>query len=207
MNFLKTNFFNIIIFILIIILLIGRCNDKISVQQPTIVRDTIWKEHAAVINTHPQLTSSVPFPVDGLTKEIQYLPDTNYQKLLIQYQELVALFLAKNIQKDKLKIDSIGYVSILDTVSKNLIIGRKFTYDLKYPIIKTTITLPAPKINQLYVGVGIQGSSTSLVNQFDVGVMLKNRKDQLYGISLGVDKNLTPIIGISSYWKINFRKK
>ena len=207
MNFLKTNFLSVIILIIISILLIGRCNDKSSPQKPIIVRDTIWREHASTGFGTPSLINSIPYPVDRLTKEIKYLPDTNYQKLLIQYQNLLSLYLAKNIQQDKIKIDSIGFISITDTVTKNLITGRKFSYDLKYPIITNTITLPPTLRNQIYIGGSLEGNKLNPINQIDVGFLLKNKRDQIYGIYGGIDKNINFNLGIQTYFKINLRRK
>lgn len=207
MNFIKQNFLSLIILIFVFLLIIDRCSTKSTIpEQPKIERDTVWNYHTNTIISNPLLSHTIPPSIKEI-KETKYLPDTNYQKLLIQYNNLLILFIEKNVQKDSLKIDSIGYVNVIDTVSHNLISGRTFKYKLKHPTITTTITLPPPKVNQLYIGGGIQGSTSSLVNQFDVGLMLKNKKDQLYGISIGVDKNLTPILGINSYWKINLRRK
>lgn len=197
-----------IVLLLVLILFIERCDSrKKSDPQPIIVRDTVWTEHAGTSTSIPQLVNSIPYPVDRLTKEIQYLPDTNYQKLLIQYQNLLALYLTKNVQKDSLKIDSIGYVSLTDTVTKNLISDRKFSYNLKYPVITNTITLPSKPRNQLYIGGGLEGNPGVLINQINGGLLWKNKKDQIFGGYVGVDKNLSLQYGVQSYWKINLRRK
>lgn len=175
--------------------------------KPIIVRDTVWVAKTGSATTTPQLINSIPYPVDRLTKEVQYLPDTNYQKLVVQYQNLLQLYLTKNIQKDSLKIDSIGYVSVTDTVTKNLIANRKFSYNLKYPVITNTITLPPKPRNQLYIGGGIQGNQTSLVNQFNAGLLWKNKKDQIFGVYSGINTDVKLQFGVQSYWKINLRRK
>jgi len=208
MDFIKKHFLSLIIVLLIGVMIIERCSQKIQPPvKPIIVRDTVWTERTGTVNTVPQLVSSIPYPVDRLTKEIQYLPDTNYHKLLLQYQTLLALYLVKNIQKDSLKIDSIGYVSITDTVTKNLIANRKFSYNLKYPIITNTVTLPYKSRNQLYIGGSIEGNPINMVNQINAGLLWKNRKDQIFGAYVGLDRNTTFQYGIQSYWKINLRRK
>ena len=208
MNFLKNNFLSLIVLLLVSLLFIDRCAQrKQSLPQPVIVRDTVWTERAGTSSSVPQLINSVPYPVDRLTKEIQYLPDTNYHKLLLQYQTLLALYLTKNIQQDSLKIDSIGYVSVSDTITKNLISNRRYTYDLKYPIITNTITLPPKSRNQLYIGGGLEGNPSNIINQVNGGLLWKNKKDQIYGVYGGVDKDIKVNVGIQSYWKINLRRK
>ena len=207
-TFLKTNFLTLLVVILVGLLLIDRCSQKKDVPiAPTIVRDTIWTEHTSTGNNIPSLINSIPYPIDRLTKEIQYLPDTNYHKLLIQYQNLLSLYLVKNIQQNKIKIDSIGFVFITDTVTKNLITGRKFSYDLKYPIITNTITLPPTLRNQIYIGGSLEGNKLNPINQLNAGFLLKNKRDQIYGVYGGIDKNINFNLGIQSYWKINLRRK
>lgn len=187
---------------------VDRCSQKkVTPPDSIIVRDTVWVDHGGTGSSIPQLVNTIPYPVDRLTKEVQYLPDTNYQKLVNQYREILLLYLAKNIQKDSLKIDSIGYVSITDTVTKNLIANRKFKYNLKYPVITNTITLqPIPR-NQLYIGGGLEGNKVNLINQINAGFLFKNKKDQIYGIYGGIDGNANINFGIQSYWKINLRRK
>lgn len=187
-------------------MLIERCDQKIHPQQPIVVRDTVWVDHVGTVISAPQLIKSIPYPVDRFIKEIQYIPDTNYRKLLIQYQNLLGLYLTKNIQKDSLKIDSIGYVSVTDTVTKNLISNRKFSYNLTYPTITNTITLPAKPRNQLYIGGALEGNPTSMINQINAGLLWKNKKDQIFGGYVGIDKDAMFQYGVQSYFKINLRR-
>jgi hypothetical protein len=208
MTFIKANFLSLIILLLVGLVIVERCSQKIQPPaKPIIVRDTVWTEREGTVASVPQLVNSIPYPVDRLTKEIQYLPDTNYHKLLVQYQTLLALYLAKNILKDSLKIDSIGHVYVSDTVTKNLISSRKYIYNLKYPIITNTVTLPYKSRNQLYIGGGLEGNPGALINQINAGMLWKNRKDQIFGAYIGVDGNTTFQYGIQSYWKINLRRK
>lgn len=202
MNFIKTNFLSIIILILVSILFLQRCDNKISTEKPTVIKDTVWVNKENTTITKPVLIKTILGK-----KEIQYVPDTSYIKLVKQYEKLVKEFTASNIQTDKIKIDSIGYISITDTISKNLIIGRKTSYNFKYPIITTTIKLPPERKNQLYYGGGLQGGNGQLINQFNAGLLLKTKSDQIYGIYSGMDTNGKIQFGLQSYWKISFNKK
>ena len=208
MKFVQANFLSLIILLLLSLVVIERCSQKIQPPpKPIIVHDTVWVDRAGTATSVPHLVDRVPYPVEKLTREIQYLPDTNYKKLLAQYQNLLGLYLVKNVEKDSLKIDSIGYVSVTDTVTKNLISNRKYTYNLKYPIITTTITLPAKPRNQLYIGGGLEGNPGAIINQINAGLLWKNKKDQIFGGYIGVDGEATFQYGVQSYWKINLRRK
>lgn len=200
-DWINKNFFNVIILILVCVILLQKCNSKEDKVEPKVVKDTVWVEAKNTVVTKPVLIKTIPGKVS-----VQYIPDPEYKKLVIQYQELVKAYIAKNIHKDSIKIDSIGYVHIQDTVSKNLITGRKTFYSLKYPIITNTITLPVKKTNQLYYGGGLQGGQNQLINQFNAGVLLKTKSDQIYNVYTGLDTNGHVQVGLQAYWKIKLHK-
>ena len=202
---MKINFNNILsiaILILAVIIILQRINSSPDiVEKPTIVRDTVWQKKDSVIYTSPKVVQTIPLKIISE----KYLPDPNYDKLVLQYQELVKLHLAKNIQKDSVQIDSIGFVKVTDTVQNNIVQNRKWEYNIKYPIIKETIIEPPKKINQLYIGGGLQGNQYNIINSINGGILYKNKKDQLYGLSIGVNTNGQVVYGLSSYWKIKFK--
>lgn len=203
MKFLKDNFLNLIVIVLVVILFLQRCGDKNPIgDSPIIKRDTTWIHKDSIVFVKPQLIKTIPIDVhhDSIIRE--YLPDTSYDELLKQYQAVVFELLNRNIFQDSLKIDSIGYVKVIDTVSKNLIAGRSYNYNLKYPIIKETITLPEKKKNQVYVGGGIEGNQITPLSRVSSGVLLKTKKDHILSATLSTDKDLNLLYGIHSYWKI-----
>lgn len=208
LDFIKKNFVNLIVLLLVLFLFIERCSQKpIQPQEPVIIRDTVYVEKTGSINTTPHLTGSIPIPMEKITKEISYLPDTNYNKLLKQYNKLLSLYFTKNVQKDTLKIDSIGSVYVTDTVSQNMVSARLYQYDLDYPVITKTVTLPCTPRNQIYIGGGIGGGNTvGLINNINAGFLLKNKRDQIFGVYAGIDKNINVTYGVQSYWKIRLRK-
>ena len=202
---MKINFNNILsiaILILAVIIILQRINSSPDIIEKSIViRDTIWQKKDSVIYTSPKVVQTIPLKIISE----KYLPDPNYDKLALQYQELVKLHLAKNIQKDSVQIDSIGFVKVIDTVQNNIVQNRKWEYNIKYPIIKETIIEPPKKINQLYIGGGLQGNQYNIINSINGGILYKNKKDQLYGLSIGVNTNGQVVYGLSSYWKIKFK--
>ncbi len=202
---MKINFNNILsiaILILAVIIILQRINSSPDIVEKSIViRDTIWQKKDSVIYTSPKVVQTIPLKIISE----KYLPDPNYDKLVLQYQELVKLHLAKNIQKDSVQIDSIGFVKVTDTVQNNIVQNRKWEYNIKYPIIKETIIEPPKKINQLYIGGGLQGNQYNIINSINGGILYKNKKDQLYGLSIGVNTNGQVVYGLSSYWKIKFK--
>ena len=202
---MKINFNNILsiaILILAVIIVLQRSNSSPDIiEKPIVIRDTIWQKKDSVIYTSPKVVQTIPVKIISE----KYLPDPNYDKLVLQYQELVKLHLAKNIQKDSVQIDSIGFVKVTDTVQNNVVQNRKWEYNIKYPIIKETIIEPPKKINQLYIGGGLQGNQYNIINSINGGILYKNKKDQIYGLSVGINTNGQVVYGVSSYWKIKFK--
>lgn len=202
MQAVKKNLVNIIILVLLVVVALQRCQPSGPSEEPTIVRDTVMVVKESLTVTKPQLVETIESHDSIIMKE--YVPDTNYAKLVLQYQEIVNQLLAKNIQKDSVAIDSVGYVKIIDTVQKNLIIGRSVQSKISYPIIRETITLPAKKTNQLYVGGAILGDPTP--NAIMGSALLKTRNEKLFGASLSVNTYGNLQYGVHSYWKIKLKK-
>jgi hypothetical protein len=204
---LKNNFLYFIIGILVLVVLFQNCssNNDVSASQEVKTKATIkYIPVKGDVITLPGLIKTIPGK-----KEKIYLPDPNYDKLVNQYNDLVKAYTAKNIQSNHIKIDSIGYIDILDTVSKNVIIGRKVRYDFKIPetTIIRTIKAPIEKHNELYYGGGLEGGITQLVNQFNIGLLLKTKQDNIYNLYGGIDLDGHPQIGLQLYWKIKLRKQ
>ena len=200
-TWIKKNFFNVIILVLVSVILLQKCNSSEVKVEPKVIKETKWVTAKNTIITQPVVYKTI-----AGKPGVQYIPDPNYAKLVLQYQALVKEHIAKNIQRDSIKIDSIGYVHIEDTVSHNVVTGRKISYLLRYPIVTKTITLPPAKTNQLYYGGGLQGGQTQLINQFNVGILLKTKTDQIYNIYTGFDTNGQVQIGLQAYWKIKLHK-
>ena len=202
---MKINFNNILsiaILILAVIIVLQRSNSSPDIiEKPIVIRDTIWQKKDSVIYTSPKVVQTIPVKIVSE----KYLPDPNYDKLVLQYQELVKLHLSKNVQKDSVQIDSIGFIKVTDTVQNNVVQNRKWEYNIKYPIIKETVIQPPKKVNQLYIGGGLQGNQHNIINSVNGGILYKNKKDQIYGLSVGINTNGQAVYGVSSYWKIKFK--
>ncbi len=114
--------------------------------------------------------------------------------------------MSSRVYEDSVKIDTTGYFKIKDTVSKNLLLGRSFSYKIKYPTIKETITIHPKPINQLYIGGGVEGNKIDVVSGIKAGVLFKNKKDQIFGIHTGLNRQGNITFGVDSYWKIKLKR-
>lgn len=202
MEYIKNNFLSLVVIVLIAILFLQRCGgEQTSIQAPIIIKDTVWVVKDSVVYSKPQLVKTIQS--DSIIREYYRLPDTTpYHTLLSSYNQLVESYLQTNIQVDSLKIDSLGYVQVRDSVSRNLVVGRSYNYNLKYPYIKETIYIPLKQKNQVYIGGGISGNGRIGINQIDAGLLFKNKRDQIFGVKAGVNTSGQVNYGLQSYWKI-----
>lgn len=97
----------------------------------------------------------------------------------------------------KLK-DTLGYITVNDTISKNRVIGRKYYSSINVPTIKETLYLKELS-NSWFVGPAIQ-----LGNPASIGgdLHLKTKKDMLFGVGMGVNSSISPYLRGSVSWKI-----
>jgi hypothetical protein len=205
-NLKKISLSEILVIVLLIILLLQRCeSDPVDTPKPSIKRDTVWIHKDSTITRQPQIIKTITVPVEQWNTE--YLPDTSSMAVLVkQYNELANKFLALNISQDSIVVDSIGKVFITDTVTTNIIKNRKLTYDFKFPIITNTITIPEPKRTQWYAGGTIQGEQGNLISQINANLLIKNKRDQMFGGHVGLNRSGALQIGLSSFWKIKLKK-
>lgn len=205
LNEVSKHLANIVIIFLLCLLFIKSCNNNPSpISSPKIIRDTTWVYKDSVIYSKPQIYKSIPAisTKEYYTKE--YLPDTNYSKLLAQYKDIVNKLLAQNIYLDSAKIDTIGYVYLKDTISSNKISGRSVSYSVKYPIIKETIVIPEKKRNQVYAGFSILGQPFP-INSLNGELLFKNKSDNIFGASVGITSDSKIQYGVKYYYKINLK--
>ncbi len=112
---------------------------------------------------------------------------------------------AKVLYKDRLVLnDGLGVIDLVDTISKNKIIGRKWNAQInERTITDTKIVKELPK-NQVYIGAqGVMGNSTVMVGP---QLTFKTKKDNLYGVNFFLDANGNKYYGASIGWKIRLKK-
>lgn len=134
---------------------------------------------------------------------------------IVDTQALLHDYFAKNIYKDTLNLpDSLGTVSLIDTITQNKIFGRTFNASVKQRTIKeTTIVKELPKTKVFY---GLEGgfNKADVVSHLGLGVLINTKQDKMFHLGVGVANRttdgtsgaLSPYIGGGVYWKIKFKK-
>jgi len=206
MQFITKNFLNLLVLAIIAFMLLRECNSSNqSIQRKPDTVTVVDTAYITKTNTKIKkvLIASTDLSYD-ITNDPRFVPDTSYENLKAQFAKLSKDYTARNIYKDTLILDSIGFVHVTDSVQFNTLLNRHYTYSYKLPIVTktTTITNYAKQVRQLYAGVGINSLG---VNSINAGLMYKSRRDQLYGFTLGVNNNQL-VYGVQTYFKIKLKK-
>jgi hypothetical protein len=173
----------------------------------------------------PQI-DSIPYavhdtiPVDSLVEvevevEVPVEIEKRVEVLVVQpvdTLEIMKTYFARVAHKDVLMLpNNQGTVTIMDTISKNSVVNRKFISDIKKMIVKDTIYTKEPKVSQLYFGVDAKLNKPDVVQLLGLSVLLKDKTDKIYKLGVGVTNKtnedgltgrLDPYIGGGVYWPI-----
>jgi hypothetical protein len=118
-------------------------------------------------------------------------------------------YFAKVVSIDTLKLnDSLGYITILDTISKNRIQYRTYFANVNQKEIHDTIWIdPIPKPN-LYFGINGGFTKNQLPNTIGVSLLYQSPNNVMYGLGVGLQNGaiISPYINGTVYWKIKLKK-
>ena len=209
LDFIKKNIFSFGIIVLISILLFKDCNrgkdhnntnDTLKIESTTKV---IEKKGNTIIEK-PIVYKIEPYLIQS--RDTSYLPDTNYAKLLAQYNKILDSFFAKKTYKKEYLIDTFGTVAVNNEVLNNTLYNQEINWTIKIPTKTDKIILREPKRNIFYLGGGVQGSKHSLINQVNLGIALKNKKEEIFNINTGVGADKSINYSFNYFTPIKFRK-
>lgn len=133
--------------------------------------------------------------------KIEYLPHPDYDILLTQYENLIVKHFSKNVFQTTIPI-KYGVATILDTITENKSIGNQLILDVMFPEKIITITKPAPPTRQYYLGTIGTLTSQDFLNSVSIGGLYKDKKDRIFGASIGINQSGNVQYGVSSYIKI-----
>lgn len=187
-----SNIQTIVILVLIILVLMKTCEGPAKPIEKIVTKievryDTLEVEKKVYI---PKYQTRIVTKVDTFTinKKIDTLA-------------ILKDYYAKYVYQDTLKLDTLGYVVINDTITQNKIYSRSF--DNSQILIPTTTITNDIYLNQrkFFGGVSLGGNS-SQINFLSGDLLYKTKTDNIYGIGLGVNQNLQPIVIGRLYWKL-----
>ena len=164
---------NIVIAILVIIVFLFIKDKSAYIGQPSVIidTDTVYQQKTF---TKFIKGKSIPFVVLDTTYLIDEVHDTI--TIVKDYNQV-------KVYSDTIKVDSLGYAYIQDTISQNKIQGRSFKAEISEKTIYVTKTIiPMPK-NEVYLG--LIGDLRAFDNKVGLGLGLgfKMAKKGLFTIN------------------------
>lgn len=135
-------------------------------SEPVILTDTVYQQKTF---TKFIKGNSIPFVV----LDTIYIVETDTITIVKDYNQV-------KVYSDTMRIDSIGYAYIQDTISQNKIQGRGFSANFNLPTITITKLIEPKSKNQLYLG--FIGDLKHSNGQIGIGgsIALKTAKNTLY---------------------------
>lgn len=184
-DFFKINFKWLIGAMLFLFIWSKGCFNPLRPQPPTVTHDTTVIVHKYESAPYIPPTINVLPAKPAVANQPKYKADTSsIQALRKQFDNLVKEHTQQRTYNDTLRIDTLGFVNVKDTISENRITSRKFSYNIKERLITTTIREHYKPKNQLYMGAGFTVPlSGTTYQQIDLGFLFKNKKDVMLGLS------------------------
>ena len=109
-------------------------------------------------------------------------------------------YYAKYFYTDTIKVDSLGFIVINDTVTRNLISKRDVQSNIFIPTTTVTNTVYLYK-REFFGGISV-GSTPTAIQNLNGELLFVNKKRQSYGVGVGINNSFTPIYTFRMYWKI-----
>lgn len=195
----------VIIILVVIIILMRGCESTFIPKEPIVITkyDTIWKETHDTIIKKVNITDIRYVPVKGP----EYIPTDNIDTCKTRFRNLLKEYITQTTYKDTIKLDSLGTITVIDTVWRNKLKERTYIKNYRIPLVTKTVTIikqPDPK-RQLYIGGNLFGDRRAL-QIFTPGLLYKDRKDRIFQANVGVNFDGGLIFGVGTYWKINLNK-
>jgi hypothetical protein len=137
-------------------------------SEPVIITDTVYQQKTFTKfikgNSIPFVILDTIYLIDTIKDTITIVKDYNQVK----------------VYSDTMRIDSIGYAYIQDTISQNKIQGRGFSANFNLPTITITKLIEPKSKNQLYLG--FIGDLKHSNGQIGIGgsIAIKTAKNTLY---------------------------
>jgi len=109
-------------------------------------------------------------------------------------------YYAKYFYTDTIKVDSLGFIVINDTVTRNLISKRDVQSNIFIPTTTITNTVYLYK-KEFFGGISV-GATNQAVQNINGELLYINKKRNAYGFGIGLNPQFQPVYTVRMYWKI-----
>ena len=120
---------------------------------------------------------------------------------------IIKNYYSQVVYKDTLKLgDSLGYISVVDTIFNNSILNRKWESYVNKITVKEVLYLKQDPRLQFFVG-GFGGYNSGLKSVYlGPTIMLKNKKENTFNLGIGVGTGKEVLLQGSIYRLIRLKK-
>ena len=191
----KINLSTLLILALIILLILQReCQSPPSPVNPTVITkvetkwDTLKIDRLVYVPKWKTKTKTIHDTIPSDIDTLSILKD----------------YYAKYFYTDTLDLDTLGNIVVNDTVSRNTIVSRRIKPNIFIPTTTVHSNTTTNK-TRLYTGINISANKQSL-SQAGVNLMLKTKKSKMYGVGIGFNRDLQPVLSGSLYWELKLKK-
>lgn len=195
-EFLKNNIFSIILLLILIINLIFN-----QISNNNLLNDN------QQIKTHVDtvyITKTITKHIKGKDIYHEDIKITNADTVFLEKIDTIKViedYSTHRLYIDTLNLDN-GNIIIKDTLYKNRIESRYWVSNIREKIITKEKFKELPLKNSFYIGFNLFQEKPLMFNSFSSSFLLKTKKDKIFILSLGIDKNIKPILGTSYFLKI-----
>ena len=193
----------IIIGLIIVIFLLRECRGESKgtpVEPVTVVKvETKYDTIVEKVETYiPEYRTKIKWKTKTVHDTVEV-----HDTVPVDTLSILEDYFATYAYTDTLKKDSVTFI-INDTISQNRILSRGINYSLVYP---TKIIQTEREVNkrELYLGFGIGGDKQQL-SFVGSELLLRNKKERIYGVGLGINQNFEPILTFKMSWKVKMPK-
>jgi hypothetical protein len=191
----------IILALVIVIILMRSCDSDSVVGEDTVYTrtDTVYKEvHDTIVKrVNIENIRYIPFDEPDYTDI-----DTCNEKM----SELLKKYNRQTTYRDTIVLDSLGTITLVDTVFQNSLKNRSIFKDYRIPLVTktTTIIKAQQQKRQLYIGGNLFGDRRNL-QTITPGLLYKDRRDRVYQANIGIGFDGSISYGIGMYYKIKIK--
>ena len=202
----------LILILVIIILLLSKCsgngagillNRNRQPLEPKVITkiDTVWEKVEIEKEVYvPKWRTKVVTEHDTVKVVVNVPQDIDTLSILRDYY-------SQYVYVDTLFLDSLGFIAITDTISKNSILSRKPDFNISIPtkIIDNTIYINE---REFFVGLSSRLSGKNDDNErgkidyMGIEGLLKDKKGNVFLIGVGTNQQNNLSVGGGVYWKI-----
>jgi hypothetical protein len=183
----------IILILILIILFLRNCQGPSVVIEEKVITETVTEYKTVEVEKEVY----VPKYYEKIVTDIDTLLINNP----IDTLEILREFYAKFYYQDTISLDTLGYIVLNDTITQNKILSREFVSSFQIP--EKTITQTVfinPRI--FFMGPSVSFTDTGFDRaQWDFH--MKDKKNRLYSVGLGVNNNGKPLISTGFKWEID----